>query len=86
MKKSQEGFALIPLIIILALLVTGGGTYVVLKNKSGSQNIPVTNNGQNTITDTSNNQPVFVGTKKTFLPEKIVSIDTGKKTFVVPSK
>jgi len=90
MKNSQKGFALIPLVIILALLIIGGGTYIVLQNKvaqkddSRAQNIPVTtDNNQNTVVNPSNNQSVFVGTKKTFLPEKIVSIDTSRKTFVV---
>ena len=82
MKNLQKGFAIIPLIIILALLVIGGGTYIVLQNKSSSQNTPITDNNQNTEINTSNDQAVFVGTKKTFLPEKIVSIDTTKKTFV----
>ena len=89
MKNSQKGFAIVPIIIVLALLIVGGGTYLVLHNKESqtndkaTQTVPVTNSNQNTVVSPSNNQPVFVGTKKTFLPEKIVSIDTSKKTFVV---
>lgn len=90
MKNLQKGFAIIPLVIVLALLVIGGGTYIVLQNKvsqndnSGAQNVPITtDNSQNTVTNPSNNNLVFVGTKKTFLPEKIVSIDPNNKTFVV---
>ena len=70
MKNSQKGFAIVPIIIVLALLIVGGGTYLVLHNKESqtndkaTQTVPVTNSNQNTVVSPSNNQPVFVGTKK----------------------
>ncbi len=93
MKNLQKGFVELPILItiLLGIVIVGGGAYLVLHNNkveqkpdNGSQNVPVTtDNNQNTVVNPLNNQSVFVGTKKAFLPEKIVSIDTSKKTFVV---
>lgn len=93
MKNLQKGFVGFPILIaiLLGIVVVSGGAYLIVHNNkteqkldSGSQNVPVTtDNNQNTVVNPSNNQSVFVGAKKTFLPERIVSIDTSKKTFVV---
>ena len=95
MKNLQKGFIVPVLLVIIALLVIGGGVYVYKNKKvevpavvdNGAQQTntqtPPVSAQQNTVTNPSNNQSVFVGTKKTFLPEKIISIDTSKKTFVV---
>lgn len=37
MKNSQNGFAVIPIVIFLALLLIGGGAYLYVHNKQGNQ-------------------------------------------------
>ena len=79
------------IIVTIAVVLVGAAGYWGWYNKTSVTNKTtpptianqVTDNNQNTVINPSNNQSAFVGTKKTFLPEKIVSIDTSKKTFVV---
>ena len=87
------------LVIIAVLVIGGGvyvyenkkteapavvdtGTQPVNQQQTNTQTPPVTAQ-QNTAINPSNNQSVFVGTKRLFFQKKIVSIDASKKTFVV---
>jgi len=93
----QRGFVGLPVLIwiVLGLIVVGGGAYFVVHQNSVPQS-PIYQD--NTITppttQTTTNPPVqkaatpskatsFVGTKTTFLPDRIASIDTSNKTFVI---
>jgi hypothetical protein len=55
MKNSQKGFV-VPLLIIIAVLVIGGGVYLYTQNKSATIDAPVSTNVQSTTT--KNNQAV----------------------------
>lgn len=72
MKNSQKGFV-VPLLIIIAVLVIGGGVYIYYKNKTVSVNESSSSIMQ-TVTPTTSNNPL------PSLVNKTVQTETGKST------
>lgn len=73
MNINQKGFANIILIAVLVVLTGIAGYFVFVKKSEpvAQQPTPL------------NKSSLFVGTKTTFIPDRIVSVDPVKKTFVV---
>lgn len=87
MNMNQKGFANIILIAVVVILVGVAGYFVFVK-KTGPvaeqlTPTPATSNTPASTPTPSSKPTPFVGTKTTFIPDRIVSIDPVKKTFVL---
>lgn len=85
MNMNQKGVANIALIVLVVFLAGVAGYFaLVKKSEPVAQQPTITTSKALAPTSTPSNKPSpFVGTKSTFIPDRIASIDPVKKTFVL---